>query len=210
MVQNKLQGSALKGWRSVRSLFNYVDWFTLRSCDLGYIVIAMTDSSGKNLWANKGATPAFLETCLRGHDYVDSAVFGETWLVQDMVQSQRSRQTRSYIIRWRNHAGKVVYPAKQSYREAGVWHELLKNEAGKGNLVKAVKRIVRQGTKTLLETVGWRTPGENWSQIESEIREVWTCYFEKFLNEEFEWNRDFLKDWHRSLLSSTADALPSW
>ena len=29
---------------------------------------------------------------------------------------------------------------------------------------------------------------------ESEIREVWSSYFEKLLNEEFEWNRDFLKD----------------
>ena len=30
---------------------------------------------------------------------------------------------------------------------------------------------------------------------ESEIREVWSSYYEKLLNEEFEWNRDFLNDW---------------
>ena len=29
---------------------------------------------------------------------------------------------------------------------------------------------------------------------ESEIREVWSSYCEKLLNEEFEWNREFLSD----------------
>ena len=50
----------------------------------------------------------------------------------------------------RKYAGKVVYSAKESYgREFGV---RLENEAGKGNLFKAVKRIVRQ-ERMLLETV---------------------------------------------------------
>ena len=40
---------------------------------------------------------------------------------------------------------------------------------------------------------------------ESEIREVWSSYFEKLLNEEFEWNRDFLKDWQEDE-SSTAES----
>ena len=43
----------------------------------------------------------------------------------------------------RKYAWKVVYSAKESYgRKFGV---RLENEAGKGNLFKAAKRVVRQG-----------------------------------------------------------------
>ena len=40
---------------------------------------------------------------------------------------------------------------------------------------------------------------------ESEIREVW-IYFEKLLNEEFEWNRDVLKDWQEDESSTEESA----
>ena len=39
-----------------------------------------------------------------------------------------------------------------------------------------------------------------------EIREVWSSYFEKLLNEEFEWNRDFLNDGQEDE-SSTAESV---
>ena len=50
----------------------------------------------------------------------------------------------------KKYAGKVVYSAKESYgREFGM---KLENEAGKGNLFKAVKRMSDR-ERTLLETV---------------------------------------------------------
>ena len=71
--------------------------------------------------------------------------------------------------------------------------EMLDNEAGKGNLFKTVKRIVRQNR----DVVGISSVKNDKGGLvtdESEIREVWSSYFEKLLNEEFEWNRDFLED----------------
>ena len=96
----------------------------------------------------------------------------------------------------------TVYSAKESYgREFGM---KLENEAGKGNLFKAVKRIVRQGKDVVGNSSMKNTRGELVTD-ESEIREVWSSYFEKLLNEEFEWNRDFLKDWQEDE-SSTAES----
>ena len=52
----------------------------------------------------------------------------------------------------RKYAGKIVYSAKESYgREFGV---RLENEAGKGNLFKAVELIVRQ---ELWKSCGWHS-----------------------------------------------------
>ena len=94
----------------------------------------------------------------------------------------------------KKYAGKVVHLAKKSYgREFGM---RLENEAGKGNLFKAVKRIVRQGKDVVGNSSMKNTQGELVTD-ESEIREVWSSYFEKLLNEEFEWNRDFLNDWKK-------------
>ena len=102
----------------------------------------------------------------------------------------------------RKYARKVVYSDKESYeREFGV---RLENEAGKGNLFKAVKRIVRQGKDVVGNSSTKNTRGELVTD-ESEIREVWNSYFEKLLNEEFEWNRDFLNDWQEDG-RSTAEA----
>ena len=102
----------------------------------------------------------------------------------------------------KKYAGKVVYSAKESYgREFGM---KLENEAGKGNLFKAVKRIVRQGKDVVGNSSMKNTRGELVTD-ESEIREVWSSYFEKLLNEEFEWNRDFIKDWQEDE-SSTAES----
>ena len=86
----------------------------------------------------------------------------------------------------KKYAGKVVYSAKESYgREFGM---KLENEAGKGNLFKAVKRIVRQGKDVVGNSSMKNTRGELVTD-ESEIREVWSSYFEKLLNEEFEWKQ---------------------
>ena len=71
--------------------------------------------------------------------------------------------------------------------------EMLDNEAGKGNLFKTVKRIVRQN-RDVVGISSMKNDKGGLVTDESEIREVWSSYFEKLLNEEFEWNRDFLKD----------------
>ena len=84
-------------------------------------------------------------------------VHHETWWWNDEVDRAVSEKRDWYRIwskskteankmvynQMKKYAGKVVYSAKESYgREFGM---KLENEAGKGNLFKAVKRIVRQG-----------------------------------------------------------------
>ena len=81
--------------------------------------------------------------------------------------------------------------AKESYGKK--FSEMLDNEAGKGNLFKTVKRIVRQN-RDVVGISSMKNDKGGLVTDESEIREVWSSYFEKLLNEEFEWNRDFLKD----------------
>ena len=71
------------------------------------------------------------------------------------------------------------------------------------NLFNAVKRIVRQGN-----VVGNSSIKNTWRDLvtdESEVREVWSSYFEKLLNEEYEWNRDFLNDFQEDE-SSTVES----
>ena len=69
----------------------------------------------------------------------------------------------------RKYAGKVVYSAKESYgREFGV---RLENEACKGNLFKAVKRIVKQG-KDVVGNSSMKNIRRELVMDESEIREV--------------------------------------
>ena len=124
----------------------------------------------------------------------------ETWWWNDEVDRAVSEKRDWYRIwskskteankmvynQMKKYAGKVVYSAKESYgREFGM---KLENEAGKGNLFKAVKRIVRQGKDVVGNSSMKNTRGELVTD-ESEIREVWSSYFEKLLNEEFEWNR---------------------
>ena len=143
-------------------------------------------------------------------------VHHETWWWNDEVDRAVSEKRDWYRIwskskteankmvynQMKKYAGKVVYSAKESYgREFGM---KLENEAGKGNLFKAVKRIVRQGKDVVGNSSMKNTRGELVTD-ESEIREVWSSYFEKLLNEEFEWNRDFLKDWQEDE-SSTAES----
>ena len=107
-----------------------------------------------------------------------------------------------FILQMRKYAGKVVYSAMESYgKKFGV---RLENEAGTGNLFKAVKRIVRQG-KDVVGNSSTKNIRKELVTDESEIREIWSSYFEKLLNEEFEWKRDFLNDWQEDD-SSTADS----
>ena len=62
---------------------------------------------------------------------------------------------------------------------------MLDNEAGKGNLFKTVKRIVRQN-RDVIGISSMKNDKGGLVTDESEIREVWSSYFEKLLNEEFE------------------------
>ena len=87
-----------------------------------------------------------------------------------------------FTLQMRKYAGKVVYSAMESYgKEFGV---RLENEAGTGNLFKAAKHIVRQG-KDVVGNSSMKNIRKELVTDESEIRQIWSSYFEKLLNEEF-------------------------
>ena len=91
---------------------------------------------------------------------------------RDRIWSKSKTKANKMVYnQMKKYAEKVVYSAKESYgREFGA---RLENEAGKGNLFKAVKRIVRQGKDVVGNSSVKNTRGELVTD-ESEIREVWS------------------------------------
>ena len=63
----------------------------------------------------------------------------------------------------------------------------------KGNLFRFAKQLVRSN-KAVVGSGCVKDREGNIAVDDSRIKQVWKEYFEKLLNEEFEWNKDLLED----------------
>ena len=86
-------------------------------------------------------------------------------------------------------AKKVISRAKEAERKK--WGEDLDKEDEKGRVFKVVKRLVKKNA----DVVGSGCIKDEAGKIvveEEELKETWRKYFERLLNEEFDWDRDAL------------------
>lgn len=87
-------------------------------------------------------------------------------------------------------AKKVISRAKEAERKK--WGEDLDKENEKGRVFKVVKRLVKKNA----DVVGSGCIKDEAGKIvveEGELKETWRKYFERLLNEEFDWDRDALE-----------------
>ena len=123
---------------------------------------------------------------------------------QDMaklVDEKRSRfkiwsQTRSDTDRAaycnaRKIASKERYKAQETERKK--FGDKLSEEDMKGNLFRIAKQLMRRN-KDVVDSGCVKDREGNIAVDDSRIKQVWKEYFEKLLNEEFEWNKDLLED----------------
>ena len=69
----------------------------------------------------------------------------------------------------------------------------MSEEDMKGNLFRIAKQLVRSN-KDVVGSGSVKDREGNIAVDDSRIKQVWKEYFEKLLNEEFEWNKDLLED----------------
>ena len=72
----------------------------------------------------------------------------------------------------------------------------MSEEDMKGNLFRIAKQLVRSN-KDVVGSSSVKDREGNIAVDDSRIKQVWKEYFEKLLNEEFEWNKDLLDDANR-------------
>ena len=87
-------------------------------------------------------------------------------------------------------AKKVISRAKEAERKK--WGEDIDKENEKGRVFKVVKRLVKKNA----DVVGSGCIKDEAGKIvveEGELKETWRKYFERLLNEEFDWDRDALE-----------------
>jgi hypothetical protein len=128
----------------------------------------------------------------------------ETWWWNDEV-SEAIAVKRKAFIAWKrskseadkdvyNKANKdakrVVAAAQQSKRQE--LSENLKTAEGKGKLFGVVKQMLRKN-RDVVGSACIRNKEQKVLTDENEIKEVWKDYFEKLLNEEFEWDQGSLE-----------------
>src|SRR5208282_1745331 len=121
--------------------------------------------------------------------------------VAKLVEEKRSRfkiwsQTRSETGRAayckaRKIASKEIYKAQETERKK--FGAKLSEEDMKGNLFRIAKQLVRSN-KDVVGSGSMKDREGNIAVDDSRIKQVWKEYFEKLLNEEFEWNKDLLED----------------
>ena len=84
-----------------------------------------------------------------------------------------------------------IYKAQEKERKK--FGAMLSEEDMKGNLFRIAKQLVRNN-KDVVGSGSVKDRDGNIAVDDSRIKEVWKEYFEKLLNEEFEWNKELLED----------------
>ena len=128
----------------------------------------------------------------------------ETWWWNEEV-SQAIEEKRKLYLAWRKldnvasrdayykakrHARRVISKAQARQREDLA--ENLKTAEGKGKLFRAVKKMAKKNE----DVVGGGCVKNKEGKVVTEgedMKEVWRAYFEKLLNEEFQWDRNGLE-----------------
>jgi hypothetical protein len=127
----------------------------------------------------------------------------ETWWWNEDTEAAVAEKREKFLA-WQKSQGendKAAYKhakktaqrviAKAQSDERQKFGEMLESEDGKGNLFKVAKQMVKENK----DVVGVGCVKDNDGKIvveETEVKEVWRKYFEKLMNEEFDWNRDSL------------------
>jgi hypothetical protein len=104
-------------------------------------------------------------------------------------KAQANQDLTAYNIVKRN-ANKVIAKAKEAERKK--LGEALDRQDEKGKVFRVAKQMVKRNK----DVVGGGCVKDRMGKIvvdEVEIKEVWRCYFDKLLNEEFDWNTDSLE-----------------
>ena len=84
-----------------------------------------------------------------------------------------------------------IYKAQETERNK--FAAKLSEEDMKGNLFRIAKQLVRNN-KDVVGSGSVKDREGNIAVDDSRIKQVWKEYFQKLLNEEFEWNKDLLED----------------
>ena len=90
----------------------------------------------------------------------------------------------------KRYAKKVNSRAKEAERKK--WGEDLDKENEKGRVFKVVKRLVKNNADVVSSGCMKDKAGKIVVE-EGELKETWRKYFERLLNEEFDWDRDALE-----------------
>ena len=128
----------------------------------------------------------------------------ETWWWNDEVSKVIDEKKRAFLA-WKKsesvadkdaynkakkHASRVVAAAQAAKRRE--FSENLQAAEAKGKLFRVVKQMVRKN-RDVVGSACIKNREQKILTEENEIKEVWKDYFEKLLNEEFEWDRDGLE-----------------
>src|SRR4029077_15392258 len=100
--------------------------------------------------------------------------------------SQSPSQTGKHTCLTKKVAGKAVRAAQEAERKK--FGDMLEKEDRRGNVFKVVKRMVKRNRD--VDGGGYIKDCNGDIVVEQEkLLNVWREYFDKLLNEEFEWNR---------------------
>ena len=103
----------------------------------------------------------------------------------------RSETDRTAYCNARKIASKEIYKAQETERQK--FGAKLNEDDMKGNLFRIAKQLVRSN-KDVVDSGSVKDREGNIAVDDSRLKQVWKEYFEKLLNEEFEWNKDLLED----------------
>ena len=111
--------------------------------------------------------------------------------VKEGNDEEKAKEDKSAYTKAKNDARRVIGKAKETERSR--WVEELETQDSKGKekvfkmaklLVEKNKDVVGRGCK--------KDENGNIVVEEERVRDVWAAYYEKLLNEEFDWNRNYL------------------
>lgn len=128
----------------------------------------------------------------------------ETWWWNDEVSKVIAEKRRAFLVwrrsglvtdresynRTKRNARRVISIAQASKREELA--ENLRTAEAKGKLFRVVKQMVKKN-RDVVGSACIKNKEQKVLTEENEIKEVWKEYYEKLLNEEFEWDRDGLR-----------------